>query len=419
MAALSHAIRAARHRASFAHRAGYLPESLAVLHDWHKALRATVAGHRAAGRLQRAPSVARLQRLIDTDPIVRLYLDRMIDEVPPEQRHVADIPELLDQLDHIVRLAPEWETDKSKRVFFPMSALFGVMMTTDAGMAVFRYPAFNDSLRDILKEWCAYLDSPASRSVLNEGPNGWLSPPAFAYNKLDEFVIPDRSAPAWGWPSFNAFFHRQIRSEVRPIAGPGDPAVVVSANDGTMFSIQRKVQATTRFWLKGQPYSLHDMLAGSPYTKRFVGGDVFQTFLSGADFHRWHAPIDGIVREARVVDGLMFSNAESEQCDPSGTDSQGYETAVNTRGLVVIESDRPALGLVCVIPVGITEISSVTIDVDVGRRVTKGEEIGRFSYGGSTLALVFQPGAIAKFTVAAGEDPPATVKVNAQIAVAN
>jgi phosphatidylserine decarboxylase len=231
-------------------------------------------------------------------------------------------------------------------------------------------------------------------------------------------VVPNRSAPHWGWPSFNAFFHRQIRSEVRPIAGPGDPKVVVSANDGTMFKIERKVRATTRFWLKGQPYSLHDMLAGSPFTARFVGGDVFQTFLSGADFHRWHAPIDGIVREARIVDGLMFSNAESEQCDSSGTNSQGYETAVNTRGLVVIESDRPTLGMVCVIPVGITEISSVTIDVVVGQRVTKGQEIGRFSYGGSTLALVFQPGAIRKFTVGDGQDPPATVKVNAQIAVA-
>lgn len=179
-----------------------------------------------------------------------------------------------------------------------------------------------------------------------------------------------------------------------------------------------------RFWVKGQPYSLRNMLAGSAYADRFIGGDVFQSFLSGANYHRWRAPIGGTIRSAEVVAGLMFSDAESAGPDPTAaTYSQGYETSVNTRGLVYIESDEPKIGLVCVMPVGITEISSVTIQVRRGDRVKKGQELGFFPYGGSSMALVFQPGAIREFTVldntSGNPDDGPPIDVNAQIAVAN
>jgi phosphatidylserine decarboxylase len=57
--------------------------------------------------------------------------------------------------------------------------------------------------------------------------------------------------------------------------------------------------------------------------------------------------------------------------------------------------------------------------------VKKGDQLGYFSYGGSTLALVFEHGAIDHFTAPAppkgqfdpGDGPP--IQVNAQIAVAN
>ncbi len=418
MAALTLAARQGRYRALFGYRAGYLPADFTTLVTWQRQLKEAVDKARRDNRSPpRSASVAALARLIAGDGIVRMYVDEMIAEVPAKDRSVENIPELLDHLDHVVRLAPEWQTDPAKRVFFPMSALFGQMMITGAGESAFRNARFNDAIRWILRDWCGYLDSENSLSVLNEGPNGWLSPPAAAYNRLDQFVIPDRSAPHWGWRSFNAFFHRLIRPEVRPVAAPNDPKVIVSANDGTVYKIARGVAEQAPFWIKGQPYSLADMLAGSAYVDRFIGGDVFQTFLSGADFHRWHAPVDGIVRDAFVVDGLMFSNAESAGPDPKGILSQGYQTSVNTRGLVFIESADPTIGLVCCIPVGITEISSITLRVGRGDRVRKGQEIGYFSYGGSSMALVFQPGAIGHFTVGADEAVP--VQVNAQIAAAN
>jgi phosphatidylserine decarboxylase len=281
----------------------------------------------------------------------------------------------------------------------------------------------NNAIRDILQEWGAFLSSGKSLYVLNEGECGWLSKSAYDYNKLLEFIIPDQQAPHWGWTSYNDYFHREIKPEERPISDPDDPKVIVSANDGTVYAIANDVKALDKFWIKGQPYSLVNMLNNNEkFIEKFVGGYVFQSFLSGANYHRWRAPIDGTVVHTELVDALMFSDAESAGFDPdAGTLSLGYEASVNTRGLVYIQSPDPVIGLVCVIPIGITEISSVNIKVQPGTRVAKGEELGNFSYGGSTLALVFQPGSIDHFTVKAppdGGDNGPTINVNARIAVA-
>jgi phosphatidylserine decarboxylase len=104
----------------------------------------------------------------------------------------------------------------------------------------------------------------------------------------------------------------------------------------------------------------------------------------------------------------MFSNAESAGFDPeAGVLSQGYEVAVNTRGLVFIDSKSTRIGMVCVIPIGITEVSSITLTknndkpLKKGDEVTKGDQIGYFSFGGSTLCMVFQPDVIDYYTLGA------------------
>jgi len=266
------------------------------------------------------------------------------------------------------------------------------------------------------------LDSDKSTEVLTEKEDGWLSPEAVEEFKLNDFVL-NKEKPHWGWVSFNDFFHREILDTERPIDSPDDQTVVVSANDGMVYKIAKDVKESDQFWIKSEPYSLTDMLNGEN-VKRFVNGCVFQSFLSGADYHRFRAPISGEVKSISVIGGLMFSDAESSGFDDTaGTYSREYESSVNTRALVFIDSGDPILGWVCVIPVGITEISSITITVKKDQKVKKGDELGYFSYGGSTVVLVFQPGAINRFTVK--DRPPCTkpegdvIKVNAKIAIAN
>ena len=419
----------ARYRRMFGYRAGYLPRDRRNLDEGQRILKANLRS-RNSGEIG-SKAVGELEALLIANPILRMYVAEMIRQAPTvdphvQYQHVESTDELLAALDLITTTAPRYDPDPDKRNAFPMSRLFTYMMMTTAGAAVFRNDDFNRALGRILQEWCHYLDDPRSAHVLNEDKQGWLSQFAYQDFKLYDFVF-DRTAPHWGWKSYNDFFHREIRKEVRPIAAPNDPKVIISANDGNIVSIARNVRRTDDFWLKGQPFSLVDMLDRSEYVDRFVGGYVFQSFLSGANYHRWHAPIDGVVRDARIVNGLTFSEAESAGPDPNaGVLSEGYDACVNTRGLVFIESPDPKIGMVCVIPIGITEISSITLKVKKGDRLAKGDELGYFSYGGSSMCLVFQPGAIDHFTVPAPPPYPLVdpssgpaIQVNAQIAVAS
>lgn len=400
----------------YASNADKLPRDRHAVTAHNRALKATTS----ANERLLDPSVRAFADMLQNDSVIRMLVTRMITEVPAAHRTVETIEELLRQLNQITVTAPEWQEEKSKRVFFPMSALFTYMMMTTSGMSVMRMPKMNDALRGILKAWCAYLDSGESAHVLNEEPNGWLSESAIAYNKLWEFKL-DKNQPHWGFDCFNAFFHREIKPDQRPIAGKDDPEVVVSPNDGTVYRVARDVALETTFWIKSQPYSLHDMLNHDPIASDYAGGDVLQSYLSGADYHRWHAPVSGTIQKLEVINGLMFSNLASEGNDIKGTGSQGYYTAVNTRGLCYIKADHEPLKTVCVMPVGITEISSIRHTVKVGDHVTKGQEIGRFSYGGSSLATIFQPGAINHFTAMVPDNPAidGTLQVNGKMAIAN
>ncbi|MFF3007820.1 phophatidylserine decarboxylase associated domain-containing protein [Kitasatospora sp. NPDC057940] len=383
----------ARYQNSFARAAGYLPADRAVVHAWLDELGGYVERQQAQGAIVRHNSVAELARLIDRDPVVRMYVSLMIEQAAESWKgKVRDIPGLLDHLDTIVTWAPRY-TDE---VHFPMSALFVDMMYTPAGEAVFRNRDLNRALLGVLREWCTYLDSPASREVLTA--DQWLSPDARQKLKLDDFEV-DFTQPYGGLASFNDFFHRKVRPGKRPVADSTNPKVIVAPNDGRVVKIQGNVQRTDEFWVKGQRYSLYDMLDGSDLTDGFVGGDVYQSFLSGGDYHRWHTPVSGTVISARVVEGLTFTELESAGHDKdAGVQSQIYEASVNARALIFVKSPDP-VGVVCVMPVGITEISSLTIGVTPGQHVDKGDELGYFSYGGSSMVLVFQPGAVAGFDV--------------------
>jgi phosphatidylserine decarboxylase len=400
---------AARYQRSFAVRAGYLPEDPSDLHDWNH----TFVGAVLPGKpyMPSSSAVKRFAKLLDDDPIIRMLVHEMIEQekllYPDKPRnHVEDVNHLLELLDKVVRTAPTFgrkadpvtNTKGEPAVAFPMSALLGFMMMTTAGEAVFRHPKFNEALRVILSEWCTFLRSPASKTVLTRAEGGWLSPIAYHRLKLADYKIAD--ADDGGFQCWDEFFGRQLKdiSSQRPLPDPDHDALIVSANDGSVRYIARNVQAQATFWVKGEYYSLRDMLASDERCDTFAGGDVIQSFLAGSDYHRFTSPIAGKILEVVSIPGLLFSNAESAGYDPEGVDSLVYDATVNTRTLVTIKGNE-LVGTVCVIPVGITEVSSLKIKVKPGDDVKKGDELGWFSFGGSTLCIVFQKDKIGEFVV--------------------
>jgi phosphatidylserine decarboxylase len=156
----------------------------------------------------------------------------------------------------------------------------------------------------------------------------------------------------------------------------------------------------------------------------FVGGTVYQAFLSAEKYHRWHSPVSGTIKMICHVAGTYYAEAASEGFDPLGpNNSQGYITHVATRALIFIEADETAIGLLCLIAVGMAEVSSCVVGVEEGQHVKKGDEIGFFQFGGSTYCLVFRRGAITEFALQAipqaknGANSP-IVKVNSLLAIA-
>lgn len=63
----------------------------------------------------------------------------------------------------------------------------------------------------------------------------------------------------------------------------------------------------------------------------------------------------------------------------------------------MIEADNKDIGMVCFMPVGMSEVSSCDVAVKPGEPVKKRDYIGRFLFGGSSQCLIFEPGVIESF----------------------
>lgn len=314
-------------------------------------------------------------------------------------------------------------------------------MATKAGFAAFLRDDVNQCLKSILAQWGTFLTTSASAASITTGNDpsgqpGWLSPTAQSQshglqNFLQTYSVPDPNAPNYGFPSWDAFFTRDWLNidKQRPIASPGDSTVIASVAECTPFAFQENVQATDTFWAKDQHYSLNHLLGDSTKAAQFVGGSVYQAFLSADCYHKWHAPVDGQwVDYPQIIEGTYYSEPLLWGFDPDFQDktvpqpdvaadarSQGYIACCARRGVGYIQPNDASLGLMAVVMIGMAEVSSIDFHYNQNspsgglnsKTFTKGQEIGTFHFGGSTHCVVFGPGV--KFTPSSNavlpEDP--------------
>ena len=347
------------------------------------------------------PVIEEFKNLIENDPEIYIHFNKMFKQVPnkpPYNRdptgkpQVRDYLQMLTLINAILTTAPEF--NKTGLVGFPINAILDWPMGTQSGFAAFLNDKVNAQLKKILCQWGLFLQSGESRYVLNDDKHhGWFGQDAQkAMPNFDAEFKCDPSQPYHGFTSWDDFFTREFRDGQRPIASPGDDSVVVNACESAPYKIARNVQLREKFWIKSQPYSLTHMLAGDEIVDTFLGGTIYQAFLSALSYHRWHSPVSGLVVKTCVKDGSYYSETLSEGFDPAGpNESQGYITEVATRAMIFIQADNPAIGLMCFMAVGMAEVSTCEVTVQVGQRINKGEQIGMFHFGGSTHCLIFRP----------------------------
>ncbi|MAR91625.1 MAG: phosphatidylserine decarboxylase [Pseudomonadales bacterium] len=198
------------------------------------------------------------------------------------------------------------------------------------------------------------------------------------------------------YASFNEFFTRPLKPEVRPITDQG----IACPADGTMSQLGA-IAEDRIFQAKGHDYSLTQLLGGdSDRAAPFRNGQFATVYLAPRDYHRVHMPCAGTLREMVYVPGRLFSVNQL---------TAGHVPGLFARNERVVAFFDTELGPMAVVLVGAMVVASIEtvwagIVAPPRRRLQyvdyrprqqavaldRGEEMGRFRLG-STVIVLFGP----------------------------
>lgn len=195
--------------------------------------------------------------------------------------------------------------------------------------------------------------------------------------KRHSIDIGESVVPVDQFNSFNDFFCRTIKTTCRPIEGDRD--AIVAPVDGRYFYIPH-LRDQRRITIKGQRLDLQSLVGSERLAQKFADGSAIIARLSPMDYHRFHFPFDGIPGSARLIQGRLQSvhRLALAKCQPFHRNKRFITRIVTT------------IGEILMIEVGSTFIGSVHQTYTPHRHVKKGMEKGYFSFGGSTVILIFE-----------------------------
>lgn len=203
---------------------------------------------------------------------------------------------------------------------------------------------------------------------------------------LDEMVKPDPDSYA----TFNEFFAREIKESARPIAEPENDLVTSSPADCRLTAFPT-VDLATKYWIKGFGFTLEALLGDAELAKQFEGGSLVIARLAPQDYHRWHAPVSGIVKNIKEIPGAYYT-VNPQAINEPGTLDVFCE---NRRSVMTVE--RSSTGSpVAIVAVGAMLVGSIEyVDgVEVGAQIRRGQCLGKFLYGGSTVIVLYPKGEV-------------------------
>lgn len=362
---------------------------------------------------QHTEAVRDLMRICNENAEVRQLLEHAISQaasINPDRRYnpAQTLEEFYDFVDWSVRQLP-WEVMLTASPTNYGQSLYG---RTDQGVGYFWFVV--DQPLEELKDRGYYY--PTVEFV--EPFASWLTTYAQSWGEWlsteeswnDTYYHIVASDPDWGlakgwyedgsnWHTFNDFFSRRLSSpSVRPIA---DADVVAPADSWPkeLWKIGEDNQLVYPSDLQIKTAKLSDIaqLIGkdSEYKDAFAGGTLTHTFLDVNDYHRYHSPVSGTLRELRTIPGVAagggYTMWDDEQKLYYYSNDMGFQM-VETRSCAIIETDD--YGLVAMLPVGMSQICSCNWlpSLQVGNQLEQGQEMGYFLFGGSDIILIFQRG---------------------------
>lgn len=194
--------------------------------------------------------------------------------------------------------------------------------------------------------------------------------------------------------SMGDFFTRELKPGRRPIAAAKN--LLASPADGTIHNFG-PISNGCIPQVKGQDYSVTNLLQDEAMAAQFDGGTYSTIYLSPKDYHRVHSPAAGKVLSCRYIPGALYS------VSPFVVNNLANVFTTNER--IPIYLDTPH-GLIAVVMVGATIVGRVRLsfcDLSTNRphapeedrtfdpplTINKGAELGAFQLG-STVVLLMQ-----------------------------
>ena len=183
-----------------------------------------------------------------------------------------------------------------------------------------------------------------------------------------------------GHRSFNDFFARRLsvgarNVELNPdlLISPADSKVMVyDCNEGSEFTI------------KGLKYRLEELTQSKKLAEVFKGGQLLVFRLSVDDYHRYCYVDSGDKSQNYRIPGVLHT------VNPAACEN-AHVYRENERVISMLKSEN--FGLVMMMEVGAMMVGKI-VNYEGPTYVRKGKEKGRFEFGGSTIILAFQQGAV-------------------------
>ncbi|MDB4868347.1 MAG: psd [Cohnella sp.] len=183
------------------------------------------------------------------------------------------------------------------------------------------------------------------------------------------------------YATLNEFFTRRLKpgsrtidSAVESLVSPVDARIAACGpiRDGLLLQI------------KGQDYTLDELLNGSPRVAQYRHGYYWVLYLSPTDYHRIHSPCDGDVVETEHMPGRVY---------PVNEFGLTHMRKVLSRNERLVTYIRHESGELAVVKVGALNVSSIRYVDPLPKRLTRGEELAYFEFG-STVVLLTEDGTL-------------------------
>jgi len=176
--------------------------------------------------------------------------------------------------------------------------------------------------------------------------------------------------------SYNDFFIRKIKKNERIVNM--DCKVLISPCDSKL-SVH-KINKNRHFFIKNTLYSTKTLLKDAKLSKKYSGGYAMIFRLTVDDYHRYCYVDNGIKTNNIFIQGVLHT------VNPIANDILPIYKE-NSREYSILQSDN--FGEVLMMEVGALMVGKI-VNYHQSRRVKKGQEKGRFEFGGSTVILLIE-----------------------------